>query len=144
MYNFFIMEYIVEKEFLSKLGRMNGKVREEIVKKFPEIYNDEAKFCYIGQIIYSKKKESFYTIVKVKNEIKFLNITNSSFWKNTIKLDYDKYPTYTPGSDDDKIITKGMFRDLLGEFSYRFEEFIPIRNNDMLRLRNSLMTDKNC
>lgn len=136
------IEYVVEKEFLSKLGRMNEKVRKEIVNKFPEIYNDERKFCYIGQIIFSKNKENLYTIIRIKNELKFLNITGNSFWKNTIKLDYNNYPSYTPGSNDDRIVTNGMFRDLLGEFSYRFEEFVPIKDSDILQLRDKLIIEK--
>lgn len=127
-------EYVVKKEFLSRLGRLSNKVRKELVDKFPDLYNDENKFCYLGQILVSNKRNSLYTIVKINRELRIYNITNSSAWKTSLP-ESSIQSCYIKSYTENKIITRGMFRELLGDNTYRFEEFYPIDTELILNLR---------
>lgn len=140
------MEYKVSKEFLSKLGKMNENVKKEIIKKFPNLYDDEKTFCFLGQIIASKTKDSFYTIIENYNELTLYNITHGNFWKASIKKPFKPYNKNLPDIcrsiyiKDKDIITKGMFRELLGTEKYRFDEFFPIDFAEMLNFREKLIS----
>lgn len=130
------MEYKVSKEFLSKLGRINENVKKEIIKKFPDLYDDDKLFCYLGQIIASKTKDSFYTIIENDNELRLYNITHGNFWKISITKSF--IPSYNQAEYNKYTITKGMFRELLGTEKYRFDEFFPIDFADMLNFKERL------